>query len=102
MPFKSPDEGHIAKKLKENCEPKPLSKNIDSQLSQIFDSKDSDGQIDASAYIHNNFEFLKPSKIKDKQGNLASHPEYDPKTLFVPPSFLDKQTPVNFVRLFFI
>jgi len=93
MPFKSPDEGHIAKKLKENCEPKPLSKNIDSQLSQIFDSKDSDGQIDASAYIHNNFEFLKPSKIKDKQGNLASHPEYDPKTLFVPPSFLDKQTP---------
>ena len=38
-------------------------------------------------------DFLKPEKIKDKNGNTPDSPEYDNSTLYVPPEFLKKQTP---------
>lgn len=44
---------------------------------------------------HNKMEFLKPEKITDINGHRPDHPDYDPKTLFVPKSFLDKLTPVR-------
>ncbi|KAK0396739.1 hypothetical protein QR680_001834 [Steinernema hermaphroditum] len=39
------------------------------------------------------FRFLKPEHIKDFEGRKKSHPDYDPKTLFVPEAFMKKQTP---------
>jgi DNA mismatch repair protein MSH6 len=45
--------------------------------------------------IHLTFEWLKPAKIKDIHGRIASHSDYDPRTLFVPAEFLNKQTPAH-------
>ncbi|XP_059225843.1 probable DNA mismatch repair protein Msh6 [Stomoxys calcitrans] len=42
---------------------------------------------------HQKLEFLKPDKIKDKQGRRPDHPEYDPSTLYVPEKFLDSLSP---------
>ncbi|CAB3408099.1 unnamed protein product [Caenorhabditis bovis] len=44
-------------------------------------------------FDHEKFEFLKPEKIRDAQKRSPSDPDYDPKTLWVPPDFLNKQTP---------
>lgn len=42
---------------------------------------------------HLTIDFLKPEKIKDAAGRRPDHPDYDPRTLFVPESFLNSQTP---------
>lgn len=44
-------------------------------------------------FDHESFAFLKPENIRDASKRPASDPEYDPKTLFVPPDFFQKQTP---------
>lgn len=44
---------------------------------------------------HTKMDFLKPENIKDINGHKPDHPEYNPKTLFVPKSFLDKLTPTQ-------
>lgn len=48
---------------------------------------------DQKLYKHFNFAHLWDDKIKDINGRLKSHPEYDPRTLFVPPEFRKTQTP---------
>ncbi|BFZ11157.1 hypothetical protein BsWGS_14196 [Bradybaena similaris] len=50
-------------------------------------------QRDASSFPHVRLDFLQPDKIKDFNRKLKSDPDYNPKTLYVPESFLDKQTP---------
>lgn len=47
---------------------------------------------------HQKLEFLKPDKIKDKQGRRPDHPEYDASTLYVPTKFLDSLSPVSFTK----
>ncbi|XP_061395434.1 probable DNA mismatch repair protein Msh6 [Musca vetustissima] len=42
---------------------------------------------------HQKLEFLKPDKIKDKQGRRPDHPDYDGSTLHVPKDFLDSLSP---------
>ncbi len=37
-------------------------------------------------------DFLKPENIKDKNGLSPDSPDYDPNTLFVPPSYIKEQT----------
>ncbi|CAG9816577.1 unnamed protein product [Phaedon cochleariae] len=44
-------------------------------------------------WAHNNYEFLKPNKILDIKKRRPDHPEYDPRTLYVPDSFLGGLTP---------
>nr|CAH7732518.1 unnamed protein product [Callosobruchus chinensis] len=46
-----------------------------------------------SNWTHNTLPFLKPEKIMDACKHKPSHPDYDPRTLFVPDSFLKDQTP---------
>ncbi|CAH1976488.1 unnamed protein product [Acanthoscelides obtectus] len=46
-----------------------------------------------SSWAHNTLPFLKPEKIKDANRRKPSDPDYDPRTLFVPDSFLKDQTP---------
>jgi DNA mismatch repair protein MSH6 len=46
---------------------------------------------------HLQLAFLKPENIKDKDGHRPDHPEYNPRTLYVPRAFLDECTPVSSV-----
>ena len=41
------------------------------------------------------FSFLRPDKIRDKNRRRPDDPDYDATTLFVPPTFLKKQTPAK-------
>lgn len=45
---------------------------------------------------------LKSEKLKDGAGRRPDHPDYDPSTLYVPPSFIEEQTPgfFSFVTLY--
>lgn len=50
-------------------------------------------------FPHLDYEFLKPDKICDAERRPLKHPDYDPKTLWVPKDFMQKQTPGNFFKL---
>lgn len=39
--------------------------------------------------------WLQPKNIMDRERCRADHPDYDPRTLYVPESFLAQQTPVR-------
>lgn len=45
------------------------------------------------SHEHNFYEFLKPENRKDLAGRRMNHPDYNPRTLFVPSKYLDEQTP---------
>ncbi|XP_070208763.1 DNA mismatch repair protein Msh6-like isoform X2 [Littorina saxatilis] len=51
------------------------------------------GQSESSNFVHNRLDFLKPENIRDANKNTPTDPDYDPRTLYVTQSFLDKQTP---------
>jgi len=44
-------------------------------------------------YSHESFEFLQPEHIRDINKHRSNHPDYDPRTLHIPESFLKQQTP---------
>ncbi|XP_038051603.1 DNA mismatch repair protein Msh6-like [Patiria miniata] len=46
-----------------------------------------------SRYPHQRYEWLKDGHRKDRNGNPQNHPDYDPRTLYVPKSFMEKTTP---------
>ncbi|MFH4977385.1 hypothetical protein AB6A40_004094 [Gnathostoma spinigerum] len=50
-------------------------------------------QPELERFPHLDFDFLQPDKIRDASGRRPSDPEYCPRTLFVPESFLKQQTP---------
>ncbi|XP_041469199.1 DNA mismatch repair protein Msh6-like [Lytechinus variegatus] len=50
-------------------------------------------ESDEARFPHQRQEWLKPGKRKDIKGRPEHDPEYDPSTLFVPKTFLDKCTP---------
>lgn len=54
-----------------------------------------EGNLGTRRFPHLTYNFLKPEFIKDKAGRRPDHPDYDPKTLYVPPEFLKKQTPTQ-------
>ena len=47
------------------------------------------------SWPHLKYDFLQPNKIMDKNMHQPNHSEYNPRTLFVPKDFVDKQTPVS-------
>ncbi|KAI5699282.1 hypothetical protein M8J75_000456 [Diaphorina citri] len=47
----------------------------------------------AQDWSHNHYQFLHPDHILDADRRSPKHPDYNPKTLYVPPDFLKKQTP---------
>ena len=50
----------------------------------------------AESFAHLSYAFLLPDKRKDAKGRLlATDPEADPETLYVPQSFLAQQTPAQ-------
>lgn len=50
------------------------------------------GVFGAGNHIHDSLAFLN-EKRKDLNGNKPGDPEYDPRTLYVPPEFIKKETP---------
>ncbi|XP_971522.4 probable DNA mismatch repair protein Msh6 [Tribolium castaneum] len=44
-------------------------------------------------WLHNRLDFLQPNKIRDVNKRRPDDPDYDPRTLYIPQSFLEKQTP---------
>ena len=52
-----------------------------------------EGVVGLGSHLHNNFQFLQASKIRDRAQRRPDHPEYNPRTLFVPDDFLSKETP---------
>lgn len=44
-------------------------------------------------HLHQNYTFLYPPERRDINKRPPDHPDYDEKTLYVPPKFLDSQTP---------
>uniref|UniRef100_A0A8R1IBF9 DNA mismatch repair protein MutS-like N-terminal domain-containing protein n=1 Tax=Caenorhabditis japonica TaxID=281687 RepID=A0A8R1IBF9_CAEJA len=56
-----------------------------------FKSKKSEEETER--FDHESLEWLKPGKIRDASKRPDTDPEYDPKTLWVPPEFHQKQTP---------
>ncbi|CRK89947.1 CLUMA_CG003676, isoform A [Clunio marinus] len=44
-------------------------------------------------WVHEELPFLQPDKIRDKNKNRPNHPDYDPRTVYVPQDFIEKQTP---------
>ena len=51
-----------------------------------------DGVVGAGSHEHNFWDFLNKNR-RDKNSWLPDHPDYNPRTLYVPPSFLRDQTP---------
>ncbi|XP_074105198.1 DNA mismatch repair protein Msh6-like [Cotesia typhae] len=45
------------------------------------------------SWLHLNYSFLDPHELRDANERRPTRPQYDPKTLYVPKKFLDKQTP---------
>ena len=60
-----------------------------------FQVVSSAGTSENRNFPHMSLDFLQPNKIRDAQKHLKDDPEYDPRTLFIPDSFLSKQTPVR-------
>ncbi|CAK9302404.1 unnamed protein product [Gordionus sp. m RMFG-2023] len=83
--FKSNDNTNLAKKSPAN-KGKTNSKATDSlpKLSKpLYEFK----------FVHQTLEWLQPNKRKDIEGRCVDHQDYDPRTLYVPPSYLSKATP---------
>ena len=47
-------------------------------------------------FVHLTYDFLRPDKIRDADMRHRSDPDYDPRTLYLQNSFLEKQTPVSY------
>ena len=64
-----------------------------------FAAQDDDGASAAipgaedRQFAHLSYDFLRPDKICDAQKRRPDDEDYDPRTLYVPQSFKDKQTP---------
>ncbi|XP_030752562.1 probable DNA mismatch repair protein Msh6 [Sitophilus oryzae] len=77
------------KKKEENGE---VRKSVDVKKPEKKKEKIVENNTDSS-WPHEKLEFLKPEKIRDAEKRKPSHPEYDPRTLYVPPDFLNQVTP---------
>lgn len=53
------------------------------------------GVLAAGSHMHDELEWLKPEKIRDAKKRRPSHPEYNPRTVYVPPDFFKSQTPAH-------
>ncbi|MCP9260407.1 DNA mismatch repair protein Msh6 [Dirofilaria immitis] len=71
-----------------------ISRSTDSDLlDESSNSAVSD--IESVRFPHLDFDFLQPENIRDAERRLSSHPDYCPRTLYVPDTFMKKQTPVG-------
>ncbi|XP_035217076.1 DNA mismatch repair protein Msh6-like isoform X2 [Stegodyphus dumicola] len=72
-----------------------LSTNVSKQKSceATNDDESSKSEDNLKEYLHETLDWLNDDKIRDKSGKPKSHPDYNPRTLFVPDSFKKNLTP---------
>lgn len=80
----APESAKGNKKKEDNVEDEPQVAEKDTLL--MVDNMN-------KVWLHEELTFMQPNKIQDKNKRKPGDPEYDPRTLFVPQDFLDKQTP---------
>lgn len=66
------------------CNESNVSLNA-SQLSMMDD--------DGIRFVHVDLDFLQPNNIRDAQKRRPNDPDYDSRTLYIPDSFMNKQSP---------
>ena len=86
-------EIHLWRRLQRSKTPRKSNANSTIASFASFAADDDDAEADQIVYEHEKLEWLKPDKIKDKDGNAPDDPEYDPTTLKVPESFIKNCTP---------
>lgn len=59
------------------------------------EEKEHELDVVGTVWMHQKLEFLRPENIRDTKKRQPSHPEYDPKTLYVPDKYLNTLTPVG-------
>ncbi|XP_034940997.1 probable DNA mismatch repair protein Msh6 [Chelonus insularis] len=69
------------------------SKDKDDLQSFTLEKQMSSGPDNGETWEHLKFDFLKPENIRDANKRRPDDPEYNPRTLYVPPDFLNTQTP---------
>lgn len=65
---------------------KSLQESINTEAPEINDDVH-------GSWLHNRLEFLKSENIRDVNKKRPDDPDYDGRTVFVPKTFLDSQTP---------
>ena len=78
-----------------DCFSTPRNTNSNSFIGSPSTPSGSSTEVKKSNFTHMGLEFLQEGFVKDARRNPPSHPDYDPKTLYVPQTFLDKCTPVS-------
>lgn len=73
---------------------KAPAKKANNKDASVHETAKVERVIDPQSWPHLKYDFLQPENIRDDQKRPPSHPDYDPKTLYVPIEFLDAQTPV--------
>uniref|UniRef100_A0A1Q3EX21 DNA mismatch repair protein n=1 Tax=Culex tarsalis TaxID=7177 RepID=A0A1Q3EX21_CULTA len=88
---KTGGDSPVQKKLKLE----PDAESAKDHLLKAKDGGDDDGLVleEPTIWLHQKLDFLKPDKIKDIHGNKAGSEKYDPRTLYVPESYLGTLTP---------
>lgn len=52
-----------------------------------------EGVTGLGSHDHNSWSWLKPATRKDKDGRKMDHPDYNPRTIYIPPATIKDQTP---------
>ena len=100
-PLEKPDKQETPKAKsarKTPAKPKNDDEGDDESFQYQPDKKESLLSVDNinKRWAHQDYDFLQPSKIRDKNKNRPGHPEYDSRTLFVPPDFIKSVSPAMF------
>lgn len=80
---------------KSKTEKQDLTKLVPKEEPEDVDDENQGLSLDneQKIYSHESFEFLQPKYIRDINKNRPEHLDYDPRTLYIPESFLKQQTP---------
>ncbi|KAL3225582.1 hypothetical protein MRX96_025748, partial [Rhipicephalus microplus] len=90
------DEDTISDPAPESPEQSPPRKRPASKLPAVTPKVKKPSIVAAvtsGTWAHLSYDFLKEGKRRDAAGRLASHPEFNPRTLLIPDSFKAKLTP---------
>ena len=87
--FSPQNNSELKSKLSQFSSPRMNEDIDDAQLKENSQSTTNE----SISFPHLTYTFLNENKIKDKCGRRPDHPEYDSRTLYVPESHLQTQTP---------
>ena len=88
----SPRQGGNGTPARSNSTPgaKPKSPSTPSTVNRI---PLPEGVSGLGSHDHNKWSWLKVENRKDREGRKVDHPDYDPRTIYIPPQVFKEQTP---------